>query len=400
MTDWRRAGGEFLSIKPSLLLIALGVPALALAAGHRPPIAATPVPPGATAAPIALLADLSSGQVLYARAANRRFLPASMTKAMTALVAFDLIAAGQLRENATITVRPETAARWAGKGTTLNLRAGEQVSAHDLLMGTTTVSANDAAVALGEGALGSIGAWTEAMNARAAALGMGGSHFASANGYPDHGRTYVTANDLVRLAVALIEDHPELYRRYFGHQSMVWRGTTLRSHDPFAGLLAGSDGIKTGHSFEAGFNFLGSVSRNNRRLVLVIGHAATEPSRAKAAKALAEWGYRAWSSHTFLTPGFVIGTAQVQGGTTRKVALGVPRAFGLSLPNGSAAQISGRIIYAGPLLAPLRKGQQVGKLEVQIEGQPSHTLPLVTLSAVGAAGPIDRIANGLLGLIE
>ena len=322
-----------------------------------------------------------------------------MTKAMTALVAFDLIAAGRLHEDALITVRPETAAHWAAKGTTLNLRGGEQVSVHDLLLGATTVSANDAAVVLAEGALGSLEAWTAAMNSRAAALGMAGSHFASANGYPDHGQTFVTANDLVRLGNTLIGDHPVLYRRYFGHQTMVWRGKVLRSHDPFAGLLPGADGIKTGHSFEAGFNFLGSVSRNGRQMVLVIGHAATEPGRAAAAKALAEWGYQAWDGHAFLFPGFVVGTAKVQGGAVRWVKLGVPRAFTLSLPKGSVAQVRGQIVYAGPLRAPLAKGQQVAQLRLQLAGQPVHTVPLVTLDAVESAGAIDRIVNALLGLL-
>ena len=377
-----------------LLIIALVLPGLADATVTTVDIA----PP--VDAPIALLADLSSGQVLYARAADKRFLPASMAKAMTALIAFDLIVAGKLSEDTAITVRPETAQRWGGKGTTLNLRGGERVLVRDLLMGTTTVSANDAAVVLAEGALGSLEQWTAAMNARAAALGMSGSHFASASGFPDHGRTYVTANDLVRMAIALIEDHPALYRRYFGHQVMVWHGATLRSHDPFAGLVQGADGIKTGHSFEAGFNFLGSASRNNRRLVLVIGHAATEPGRAKAAKALAEWGYEAWDSRTFLAPGYRVGSAKVQGGAARSVKLGVPRAFALSLPKGSPAQVTGRITYSGPLRAPFARGQQVAQLEVQIAGQPVHTLPLVTLSAVDAAGPIDRIVNGLLGLLE
>ena len=383
-----------------LLLIGLAPPGLALAADQPAPIATLAVTPGANAAPIALLADLSSGQVLYARAANQRFLPASMTKAMTALVAFDLIAAGKLREDAIFTVRPETARRWAGKGTTLNLLGGEKVSVRDLLMGTTTVSANDGAVALAEGALGSLDAWTSAMNVRAATLGMSGSHFASANGFPDHGQTYVTANDLVRLAMALIEDHPVLYQRYFGHQAMVWRGVTLRSHDPLAGLLPGADGIKTGHSYEAGFNFLGSVTRGNRRIVLVIGRAATEPGRAKAAKGLAEWGYRAWDSRAFLTPQFVVGEAKVQGGAERSVAIGVPRNFALSLPKGPAAVVSGRIIYNGPLRAPLVKGQQVARLEIYIAGQQAHTLPLVSLQAVDRAAPIDRIVNGLLGLLE
>ena len=322
-----------------------------------------------------------------------------MTKAMTALIAFDLIASGRLHEDTMITVKPETARRWAGKGTTLHLRGGEQVTVRDLLLGTTTVSANAAAVALAKGALGSLDAWTAAMNTRAAALGMTGSYFANPNGFPDHVRTYVTANDLVRLASALIDGHPALYRRYFGHPAMVWRGTTLRSHDPFAGKLAGADGIKTGRSSETGFNFLGSVNRGGRRLVVVIGHAVSEPGRAAAATALAEWGYTAWESRTFLTPGFVVGAAKVQGGSARSVPLGVPRSFALALPKGAAAQVSGRILYDGPLKAPLATGEQVARLELHVVGQPLHTIPLVTLRSVTAAGPIDRIVNGLLRLV-
>lgn len=363
------------------------------------PFVTPPAPPSAAAVPIALLADLSSGQVLYARAANQRFLPASMTKAMTALIAFDLIAAGRLREDALVTVKPATAQRWAGKGTTLNLRGGEQVAVRDLLQGITTVSANDAAVVLAETARGSLSGWTAAMNSRATSLGMTGSHFATPNGFPDHRQTYVTANDLVRLAAALIDEHPDLYRRYFGHPAMVWRGSMLRSHDPFAGVLAGADGIKTGHSLEAGFNFLGSVNRGGRRLVVVIGRAATEPGRAAAARSLAEWGFTAWDARAFLQPSFVVGAAQVQGGTARSVPLGVPRSFTLTLPKGTAAQVNGRILYDGPLQAPLAVGQQVARLELRVPGQPDHTIPLVTIRAVTAAGSIDRIVNGLLGLL-
>ncbi len=386
------------SLRNWLLLSALALPGAAPAHDQR--AATISQPPSAASAPIALLADLSSGQVLFARDANRRFLPASMTKAMTALVAFDLIASGKLKETDRIAVRPETASRWAGKGTTLNLRAGESVSVHDLLMGTTTVSANDAAAVLAEGAGGSVTQWAAAMNARAEALGMTGSHFSSANGFPDGGKTYVTANDLVRLARALIQDHPELYRRYFGQQAILWHGARLRSHDPLSGLLPGADGIKTGHSFEAGFNYLGSVERQGRRVVLVIARAPTEPGRASAARKLAEWGFEAWDSAVFLDPGFAVGEAWVQGGNARGVRLGVPRRYALSIPRGGSRVVSATITYDGPLRAPLAKGQQVARLTVHLAGQPDHVLPLVALDAIDSAGPIDRIANGLLGLME
>lgn len=360
-----------------------------------------PVPALVERVPVALLVDLSAGQTLYARNAEQRFLPASITKAMSALVAFDLIAAGKLREDQLLTVRPETAVRWAGKGTTLHLRPGEQVPVRDLLMGLTTVSANDAAVALAEGALGSGANWLAAMNARARALGMEHSHFATANGFPDRRQTYVTARDLVRLAQALIADHPVLYRKYFGRRAMIWRGQSLSSHDPFAAAaLPGADGIKTGHTYEAGFNFLGAVERSGRRLVVVIGGAANEDLRARSAIALTEWGYSAWDSRPFIAAGQALGTAKVLDGAARKVELRAPRGFSLSVPRGRNPAVETRIVYAGPLRAPVRRGQVVAGLEVAVSGQSVHYLPLIAAQDVAVAGPFDRIVNGLLGLFE
>lgn len=381
-------------MKPFHLPLALAL-TLPVAAGG-----AAPVPAAVDAAPVALLVDLSAGQTLFARDADKRFLPASMTKAMSALIAFDLIRAGKLREDAVFTVRPETAARWSGRGTTLSLRPGEQVRVSDLLMGLATVSANDAAVALAEGALGSADAWCAAMNARARELGMNGSHFATPNGFPDGGQTYVTARDLIRLADALIYQHPQLYRRYVGKQAMNWRGVRMTSHDPFAGVLPGADGIKTGHTFEAGFNFLGAVERGGRRLVLVVGGAQTEPGRANAAKALAEWGYAAWDSHPLGKSGQAIGDARVQGGDARRVPLAFGRDYSLAVPRGTRPAVSTRIVYQGPIRAPIAKGAEVAGLEVRIAGQPLHVLPLVAAHAVGPAGPFDRLVNGLLGVFE
>lgn len=351
-------------------------------------------------APIALLVDLSAGQTLFARNADVRFLPASMTKAMTALIAFDLIKAGRLREDAVFTVRPETARKWAGKGTTMLLRPDEQVRVADLLSGAVTASANDAAVVLAEGALGSDAAWLAAMNARANGLGMRSSHFASANGLPDGGQTYVTARDMIRLAQALIVEHAQLYNRYFGHKVFVWRGQMLASRNPFAGVLPGADGIKTGHTREAGFSFLGAVEREGRRMVLVVGKVPSEAGRAAAARDLAEWGYAAWDSRALLEPGRVVGAVKVQGGDAREVPVKVARSFALAIPKGTRPRVSGRIVYVGPVRAPIAKGALVGKLEVSVDGQPLHFLPLVSTMAVSPAGPIDRIVNGLLGLVS
>ncbi len=380
-----------------LLLAMLALPAGAGASGA--PAGPPAAPPAIVEqAPVALLVDLSAGQTLYARNAERRLLPASMTKAMTALLAFDLIASGKLDENTEVAVRPATAAQWAGQGTSLYLRPDQQVRVRDLLLGVTTVSANDASVALAEAALGSTAAWTARMNQRAASLGMRGSAFHTPNGWPDGGKTYVTARDMVRLARALIYGHPQLYRRYFGHRAMDWQGQRFPNHDPFAGVVAGADGIKTGHTREAGYNFLGAVERDGRRLVLVVGGVPSYAGRAEAARALAEWGYAAWDSRPFVRQGQVIGRARVQGGAARSVPLALARPFSLTVPKGTQPPIATRIVYDGPVPAPIAKGKPLGALEVRIDGQPVHYLPLIAAEGVGRAGPIDRLVNGLLGL--
>lgn len=385
------------------LLIALALPvgvSASSAAPSQAPSPAPPLPAAVAQAPVVLLVDLSAGQTLYARNAERRLLPASMTKVMSALIAFDLIAAGKLDENAQVVVRPETAARWAGEGTSLYLKPGQRLQVRDLLLGLTAVSANDAAVTLAETALGSTAAWTAAMNQRAKALHMTGSHFATPNGWPDGGRTYVTARDMVRLANALIMQHPQAYRRYFGQQGMDWQGQHYANRDPLTGVVPGADGIKTGHTREAGFNFIGAVERGGRRLVLVVGGVPTDPARAAAARTLAEWGYAAWDSRPLVRAGQVVAQARVQGGAARTVPLALPRAFRLTVPKGTRPSVSTRVIYDGPVRAPIARGALLGGLEVRIDGQPVHYLPLVAARAVGPAGPFDRLANGLLGLLE
>lgn len=385
-------------MRKGLVLLAIPVGALALpgrAAGPGP----VPVPASVIAAPVALLVDLSAGQTLYARAADRRFRPASMAKAMSALVAFDLIKAGKLDPAAIVTVDPALAAQWAGKGTTLSLRPGENIQVTRLIEAMITASANDATEVLAHHTAGSRNAWLALMNARARSLGMQDSTFASPSGWPDGGQTQVTARDMIRLARALIEEHPLLYRRYFGHPTMTWRGAALASHNPFAGRLSGADGIKTGHTREAGYNFLGAVERDRRRLVLVVGGAPDEVARAGAARDLAEWGYAAWDSRQLVTAGQVVGFAQVQNGAARAVELAALKDWRVAVPRGSGARVTTRVVYHGPLRAPLEAGQVVAGLEVSIDGLPAHDIPLATRQRVTRAGPFDRMVNGLLGLL-
>lgn len=387
------------SLKASRILPVAGALVLVFA-----PVSAAPgmqveaLPASVAQARVAMLYDLSSGRTLYARNEQARFLPASMTKAMTLLIAFDAIKAGKLDQNSLMTAAPETARKWSGQGTTLYLQSGEKVPVHALIAGIATVSANDASVVLAEGMAGSVSAFTAAMNRRAASLGMTGSHFATPNGFPDGGATYVSAADLVKLARALVEEHPILYRRYIGAPSMEWKGQTFPSHSPFAGVVPGADGIKTGHTYEAGFNFLGSAERNGRRLVTVIGGVWTAPGRAQASRDLIEWGFSQWTAREWLKPGTPVARLKVQQGNKREITATVPSTYRMTAAAGAPGKATATITYFGPLVAPVAKGAKVGELRVSVDGALPYTLPLVAAESVGRASAFDRMVNGLLGV--
>jgi D-alanyl-D-alanine carboxypeptidase (penicillin-binding protein 5/6) len=357
------------------------------------------LPAAVAAVPVYLAVDLSSGQVLAQRDAARRFLPASMTKVMTAYVAFELIRQGKLRPEQRLAVAPRTAVLWSARGTGMRLRAGEQVSVDMLLRGITTISANDASVVLAEGAAGSVAGWTALMNAQARRLGMTASRFGTPNGWPDGGATRVSARDMVTLGTALIERHPELYARYFGKKSLTWNGVTGQNHDPLLGVVPGADGIKTGHTREAGYNFLGTAVRQGRRIMIVVGGARSEEERAAASRDLLEWGFGAWETLPLVAKGAVIGEARVQGGDARRVGLVAPQGASLTVAAGSRPRAMTTIRYRGPLVAPIAQGAEVAALEIAVAGRVINRVPLVAASSVARAGPFDRLVNGVAGLL-
>ena len=204
---------------------------------------------------------------------------------------------------------------------------------------------------------------------------------------------------MVRLGDALITRHGDLYHRYFGQKQFSWNNVTQQNHDPTIGVIPGADGIKTGHTAEAGFNFLGSAERSGRRLIMVVGGAKSEDQRTAASRALLEWGFSAWQSRPLFASGARVGEAQVQGGAERKVDLLAARPISAILPNDNGGLTGLRIVYRGPLRAPLTKGEHVAELEIRVDGMPPSRVPLVTTRAIGKAGPLDRLRNGLMGLI-
>ncbi|MCX7283682.1 MAG: D-alanyl-D-alanine carboxypeptidase [Novosphingobium sp.] len=356
------------------------------------------VPPPQVDAPIALLVDVGSGRVLYARDVNRRFVPASITKIMTSYVAFDLISKGKLRLDQRVPMRPETFRQWHRIGSTMFLPSDAQPTIAELIEGIVTVSANDACVVLAEGAVGSVPAFTTLMNQAAADLGMRDSHFNTPNGWMDEGQTYVTAADLATLSGALMTRFPDLYRQFYGHAEMTWGGITQSNHNPLYGHVEGADGVKTGFTNEAGYGFVGSAQRDGRRLVMVLGGYDRPNLRAAQSRELIEWGFAMWDAQPIVAKGAAVGTAMVQGGTVRELPLVAPRDLSVTMPRGTKATYSLTVRYKGPLKAPVAKGETVGSLLVRVPGESVHVLPLVAGADVAGGGILDRLRDGFLGL--
>jgi D-alanyl-D-alanine carboxypeptidase (penicillin-binding protein 5/6) len=388
-------------------IVLAGLAAFLLAAAPAPPplepVGAprfTGTAPVAPEIPVVLLVDLSSGQTLFARDADRRFVPASVTKVMTAYTAFRLIEEGKLSLSAPVVVSPEIAELWSGEGSSMFLKAGDRVTVGQLLLGVTTVSANDASVVLALTAAGTHDEWLDLMNANAAELGMRDTHFGTPNGWPDEGRTYTSARDLAVLAEALTTRFPGLYRRYFGHRGMTYRNITQENHDPITGVVEGADGMKTGFTRESGYNFLGSAERGGRRLVMVIAGAPSPSIRNNTARDLMRWGFEAFETRVILPAEIPVGEARVQNGAQGSVALQTAGEVLASVPPGNAGAASLTVRYRGPVEAPIAKGDKVAFLRVSIPGQAPHDVPLVAAEAVPKANAFQRFVNGLVGLVS
>ena len=362
-------------------------------------------PPFETSARVAYLIDLSSGAVLLDKNGNQRMPPASMAKMMTTNVAFELIGKGDLALTKMCNVRPETWQKWHGPqaGSTMFLSPGEQVSVENLLYGIVVLSGNDASVVLAECIAGTEEAFANVMNENAQRLGLTGSRFGNSNGWPDEGRTYVTARDLATLARAEIQNHPKLYKQFYGRTSFTWGKTlgsgaaiTQANRNPLLGKVAGADGLKTGHTEEAGYGFTGSAEQNGRRLIMVVAGVDSFGNRIAESVRLMEWGFNAWQTKPLFKAGATVGTARVQMGSDSEVGLVAPRDMAVTIPAGILSKVTGmKIRYQGPVRAGFKKGDHIADLVVTTADSGEQVMPLVAAEAVGEAGFFGRIWIGL-----
>lgn len=379
---------------------------IAFAAAATLPATAA-APPFETASPVAYMVDLSSGAILYAKDPDRRIPPASMAKMMTTHLAFHMIKRGEAKLDKMCQVRPETWRQWHGPqaGSTMFLSPGEQVSVENLLHGIVTLSGNDATVVLAECLAGTEPAYAALMNAEAKRLGMTNSNFGNTNGWPDEGVTFTTARDLAKLAAATIQETPDLYKAFYQKKEFTWGKTlgagapiTQGNRNPLLGRVSGADGLKTGHTAEAGYGFTGSADQGGRRIIMVVAGLGSFNQRIEESVKFMDWGFRAWKSQPLFNQNEKVADAQVQGGGDDVVPLVAPRNIAVTLPAGAAGSIRAKVVYNGPLKAPIAKGQHVADLVVTTADTPPQTMPLVAAEAVGEAGFFGRMWNGLTSL--
>jgi D-alanyl-D-alanine carboxypeptidase (penicillin-binding protein 5/6) len=390
-------------MKRSILFsLAFGAAASVTASAQAPGLQAAAQAPGFdTAAPVAYMVDLSSGAVLFEKEADRRMPPASMAKMMTTHVAFALIDKGELPLDKKCVVRPETWRQWHSQGSTSFLEVNGEYSVEHLLHGIVTQSGNDATVVLAECISGTEQAFVQLMNRDSRELGLTGSNWGNPVGWPDGGVTHTTARDLAKLARATIEQHPKLYKQFYGQTSFTsgrqlgsGEAITQGNRNPILGKVQGADGLKTGHTEEAGYGFTGSAEQNGRRLIMVLAGLSSTQQRIDESTKFMDWGFRAWQARPLFQQGARVGEAQVQLGSASSVGLVAPRNLAATVPAGLGRRFQARIVYQGPLKAPIAQGQHVADLVVQSDGVTVMTMPLVAENEVSEQGFFGRIWAG------
>jgi serine-type D-Ala-D-Ala carboxypeptidase (penicillin-binding protein 5/6) len=344
-----------------------------------------------TSAPHAILIDAASGSVLFEKDADALVVPASTAKIMTAEIIFHEITLGHLKLDDQFVVS-ETAWRYGGapaRGSAMFAAPNSQIRIEDLIRGLVIDSGNDAAIALAEGIAGSEGAFATLMTKRARELGLEHSTFTNAWGRGDPEQK-VTPREMAALANHVILTYPDLYK-YFGEKDFTWNKIKQTNRNPLLTMDLGADGLKTGNIDDSGYGIVASAVQNGQRLILALYGAPTAKERVEEARKILLWGFRSFDSKTIFQAGETIGNAKVYGGNASEVPLVADMEVRILVPRTATGKFTGRIVYTGPLIAPVAAGQEVARLKIFREKELILDLPLKAAAAVGQ-GALPRRA--------
>jgi serine-type D-Ala-D-Ala carboxypeptidase (penicillin-binding protein 5/6) len=350
-------------------------------------------------APYAILIDYESGTVLFEKNADQLMEPSSMAKLMTVEVVFQAIKEGRLGLDEEFLIS-ENAWRRGGApshGSTMYAAIHSKVKVGDLLHGAIIQSGNDACIALAEGMAGSEAAFAELMTKRARELGLTQSTFANPTGLPDP-RTHVTARELAKLAQHLIRTYPDFYR-LFGEREFTWNRIRQFNRNPLLTTNIGVDGLKTGFTREAGYGIVASAMQNGLRLIAVTNGFKDLKARGEETRKLLEWGFKGFESRPLFADGQEIGEARLYGGARGRVPLVANGSVRLLVPRNSSERVLARLVYLGPVRAPIEKGQQIGQLKVWRGERVVLEVPLQASEAVGRGNLGQRAFDAATELV-
>src|SRR5215831_157732 len=354
----------------------------------------------AITAPHAILIDAENGSILYERDADRMVFPASVAKLMTAEYVFNEIKEGRIKLTDEYLVS-ENAWRKGGApshGSTMFAAIHSRIPVDDLIHGMIIQSANDACIVLAEGIAGNETAFGAKLTERARQIGLAKSVFTNSNGLPDPGEQ-VTTRELAVLARHIIMTYPEFYP-IFGQADYTWNKIRQQNRNPLLGSVTGADGLKTGFTKEAGYGVVGSAVQNGLRLIVVVNGVATAKERADEAKKLLEWGFRNFEQRVLFAYGQTIGTAKVFGGASSRVDLvAADGAVRVMLPKSGGEKLIARIVYTGPVPAPVTEGTRIGNLKVWRNDNLILTTPLKAAENVGKGNMSQRAFDAVTEMI-
>jgi D-alanyl-D-alanine carboxypeptidase (penicillin-binding protein 5/6) len=350
-------------------------------------------------APHAILIDAENGSVLYQHDPDKLIFPASLAKLMTVEYVFHLLKEGKVQLTDEFPVS-EYAWRTGGApshSSTMYAAIHSKVPVGDLLRGAIIQSGNDACIILAEGIAGNESNFATKLTERAREIGLEKSVFANSNGLPNPD-THVTTRELAMLARHIILDYPDLYP-IFGEPEFTWNKIRQYNRNPLLKMSIGADGLKTGFTKEAGYGLVGSAVQNGLRLIVVVNGEKSAKERGDEAKKLIEWGFRSFEQRVLFEAGTNVGTAKVYGGADSKVSLIADRQVRVMMPKAGGERLIARIVYTGPVPAPVKKGQQIGAIKVWRGDNLILTQPLTAADDVGKGTLTQRAFDALSEMV-
>lgn len=362
-------------------------------------IAATPLMPSAPqlAAKAYVLLDYTSNQVLVEQNGSERMAPASLTKLMTAYLAFDALKHGTLTLEQELTV-PLAATHGASGESRMLLKPEQAVTVTDLLQGLIVQSGNDAALTLAIHISGSETGFVDLMNKEAVRMGLHNTHFTNPVGLPD-AQHYSSAADLAVLAAALVRDYPQYYQ-IFGQREFTFNNVTQANRNRLLWLDPYADGLKTGHTDTAGFCLIGSAKRDKRRLISVLLGATSDNLRATETQRLINYGFQYFDAVRLYQKDQAVSQVRVWKGTEKMIPVGFRQDLFLTIPKGQLAQLKINLQTQQPILAPILPGQTLGTLKLTLAGKPYGDFPLVALDSSPLANVFSRGWDSIRLLIQ